>query len=178
MRLTDEQRRIAEDNHNLIYGFLNKNHLDYEEWYDIIAMGYLNAVLKFDPARGSLSTLAYKVMQNQYKMELLRRNRSKHKGNCISLYTPIGDEGMELKDTIADPINLEDQCVARINLDADLRRLKDRQRLMLKMVLDGFSQVEIGQTLQVCKQAVNRTIRGIGRKLKTAASSNNAELGD
>ena len=36
-QLTKEQQELVEKNHNLIYGFANKNKLNIEEYYGILA---------------------------------------------------------------------------------------------------------------------------------------------
>ena len=63
--MTDEQRKMAEQNHNLIYGFLNNNNLDEEEYYGMAAIGLCKAVMSYDHKRGKLSTLANKCMKNE-----------------------------------------------------------------------------------------------------------------
>lgn len=39
-----EKQKLAEDNHKLIYSWLNSRHLNVDEWYDIAALGYMKAV--------------------------------------------------------------------------------------------------------------------------------------
>ena len=45
--LTEEERRFAEEHHNLMYRYMKIHELDPEEWYDILIIPYLNAVKKF-----------------------------------------------------------------------------------------------------------------------------------
>lgn len=40
-RLTEPERAFAEQRHNLIYSFLNSNSLPVNEFYDVVAFGYL-----------------------------------------------------------------------------------------------------------------------------------------
>ena len=47
-KLTEDQRRLVEENHNLIYKVLYDHHLDVDEWYDVAAIGLCKAAL-FDP---------------------------------------------------------------------------------------------------------------------------------
>lgn len=49
-RLTEEQKAFAEENHNLIYTFLHKKNLSFDEYYDVVVMGYLKAVANYDPS--------------------------------------------------------------------------------------------------------------------------------
>ena len=65
--LTPSQQKLAEDNHNLIYSFMNQHHLDYDEYYGDMAEAFCIAVASYDEKKGSLSTLAYHAMNNRLK---------------------------------------------------------------------------------------------------------------
>lgn len=41
IKLNTEQRKLVEDNHDLIYGFMVKYKLDYTVWYDVCAIGFV-----------------------------------------------------------------------------------------------------------------------------------------
>lgn len=45
--LTNEERRFAEDHHDLMYVYMKTHDLDFEEWYDILIIPYLQAVKKY-----------------------------------------------------------------------------------------------------------------------------------
>ena len=45
--LTDEERRFAEEHHDLMYLYMRTHDLDIEEWYDILIIPYLQAVKKY-----------------------------------------------------------------------------------------------------------------------------------
>ena len=40
--LTKEERVFAEENHNLIYGYIRSHQLDIEEWYDILILSLIH----------------------------------------------------------------------------------------------------------------------------------------
>lgn len=42
--LTRKQQKFAEENHNLVYSFLNKKKLNESVFYDVVIFGYLKAV--------------------------------------------------------------------------------------------------------------------------------------
>ena len=165
MKLTDAQRQIAEDNHSLIYGFLRKNHLDVDEWYGIIAIGYLKAVLQWDPDRGKLSTFAFLTMKNSYLQEINRRNRLKRKESCISIHSPICDGDAELGDLLPDPYDLADQCVSRVDLEAALQKLTSDQRRILSMALEDVYQSDIAIVMGISQPAISRTLKKTVRQV-------------
>lgn len=65
--LTPKQQKLAEENHKLIYAFMNKHHLDHDEYYGDMAEAYCIAIAAFDETKGSLSTLVYHAMKNRLR---------------------------------------------------------------------------------------------------------------
>lgn len=47
-KLTEQEKKFAEDNHNLIYGFLHRYRYSIEEWYNVVVFGYLKAVQTYN----------------------------------------------------------------------------------------------------------------------------------
>lgn len=97
-RLTDEQRKLVEDNYNLIFGFLRKIGCLFaytktrsgryvprygsdkrKEWdpdyiqaiFDAAEIGLIKAAKAYDPERGAFSTLAFAAMEGE--LALLKR---------------------------------------------------------------------------------------------------------
>ena len=69
MKLTEEQKKLVEDNHNLIYWFARKKHIDIEEYYDILAQGLCIAAHNYNSSKGSFSAYAYLVMNTEMQKE-------------------------------------------------------------------------------------------------------------
>lgn len=65
--LSPEQRQFAAEQHNLIYAYLKEKGLYHEEYYDIAALGYLQAVKRYltQPAlrQYAFSTIAWSAMR-------------------------------------------------------------------------------------------------------------------
>lgn len=65
--LSPEQRQFAAEQHNLIYAYLKEKGLYHEEYYDIAAIGYLQAVKRYltQPAlrQYAFSTIAWSAMR-------------------------------------------------------------------------------------------------------------------
>ena len=85
--LTDEERKIAEENHNLIYFFINHFNVDIDEYYDIFAIDYIKCVKFWDKDRGKLSTLLCKVFLNTIIKE--KRKKKKKESNMNIFYKII-----------------------------------------------------------------------------------------
>lgn len=68
--LTKEQQKLVEDNHGLIYSFLQSRNLPFDEFYDLAAIGLCTAAIGFDPTKGyEFSTYAYRVMASKILIE-------------------------------------------------------------------------------------------------------------
>ena len=68
-RLTDDQRKLVEDHHDLIYYFMNVNGLtenDVIDWYGEAAVCLCRAAIKFDPKKGvKFRKYAYMAMYSK-----------------------------------------------------------------------------------------------------------------
>ena len=86
-QLNKTQQKLVEDNHNLIYSFMNKNKLSFdavEDWYGTCAVGLCKAALIFNPNKNiAFSTLAYVCMANEMKL-VFRSQEKEIKGEKIS----------------------------------------------------------------------------------------------
>lgn len=56
MKLSDEQVKLVEENHNLIYSFLSSNNFLADDYYDLAAIALCETALHYDPSKGSFST--------------------------------------------------------------------------------------------------------------------------
>lgn len=65
--MTETQRRFAAEHHNLIYAFLHEKGWATEEYYDIAALGFLRAVIRYHTVSGlcryAFSTIAWRAMR-------------------------------------------------------------------------------------------------------------------
>lgn len=72
--LTKEQQKLVEDNHGLIYSFLQSRNLPFDEFYDLAAIGLCAAASGFDPTKGyEFSTYAYKAMASRISVEFRQK---------------------------------------------------------------------------------------------------------
>lgn len=67
--MTDYQKQLVTDNHNLIYRFLQKEKLNMEDWYDLSAIGMCKAAKTFNEGTSKFSTYAFKCMFNEVYSE-------------------------------------------------------------------------------------------------------------
>ncbi len=99
-QLNQTQQKLVEDNHNLIYSFMNKHKLSLnavEDWYGACAEGLCKAAMIYNPDRNvKFNTLAYVCMNNEIKKVLRKTSKEEL---CLSLDYNIS-ENIKLMDCI------------------------------------------------------------------------------
>lgn len=146
--LNEEERKFAEENHNLIYSFLNQYRLPVEEWYGIAALGYLQGVKNYDPNKKSFSAFVYRCMLNAVRMEM-RRNRLRNQwhNGIVSMDITVGHSGeITVKDLIPDKDGVDslveyNEYIRRINT------LPKKVKAVVILLMQGYSQKEISEIL-------------------------------
>lgn len=168
MRLTEEQRKIVEQNHNLIYDFLYKKNLNEEEYYGAAAIGLCNAVIYHNHKRGKLSTLAYKCMMSEVIRCIKHENgKTKIPSKNICSYDVLlnEEENESYKDIIlTDSFNTYEIAEANINYINFLKKLNDKEKFIVKCFESGLNQTEIAKKIEVKPQAVNYRVKKIKNK--------------
>lgn len=170
MRMTDEQRKLVEQNHNLIYDFLYKNELNIEEYYDIAAIGLCNAAIKYDSKKGKFSTLAFKCMKSEVNHHFSYINRKKRiPPSHIYSYDILlsVDEGEynpyinTIFDGNFDTYEIVEKSISYANFS---KELDDREKFIIKCFESGLTQKEIGIKLNISQQAVYQRIKKMRNK--------------
>lgn len=151
MQLSDEQRKMAEENHGLIYGFLKKYGLDVDEYYDICAIALCKAVMAYDPERSkSLSTLAYHAMSNEVVSYWVHQNRMMRRGERYNrslsdvVYRDAIEGDLTLESMLSEPGD-DGQSVYYIAVyNSFMDSLSDKEKFVVELKISGFSFAEIG----------------------------------
>lgn len=161
--LNDEERKFVEENHNLIYSFLRKNNLDIEEYYDLAVFGFIDAVKKYDPSRGTFSNFAYICMLNMIRMEM-RKVRSRNKRiETISLNIEWEKTSMEdllpAPDTV-ESIYLHNEYVERIE------KLPEKLRTVVLLLASGYNQIEIAKRMGYTQAHISRLVAKALKEIK------------
>ena len=76
--LTSDQKKLVEDNHNLIYWFMNRRGLYTDEYYDLMAIALCRAAQDFNEAAGNaFTTYAVKCMEHELSKYWISISRQK-----------------------------------------------------------------------------------------------------
>ena len=170
MKITEKQKQLVEDNHNLIYALLNQYHFSIEEYYDLAAIGLCKAAMTFNDTVANFSTYAYKCMYSIIVCELRKSNRDKRiPKNQILYYEAEVKDGKGDRASFINHIssneNLENDVLLKVVLEKYMSKLDDRGKEILNLLRSGYSQREICKMLNCTWKPVWKIKEGLKKWL-------------
>ena len=165
--LTEKQRNLIEENHSLIYGYLNRKNLEVDDYYDIVAIGLCKAAKNYDLEVGEFSTFAYKCMNNEVKNYLTYIKGVKKVPEELVMSYDISLN--ESDDSMSNAVIRDDVEVEDILIHFDYEKFKNnnlnaRERLIIKYLENGFKQSYIAEELNFTQQYISSVIKNIKKK--------------
>lgn len=176
VRIPEENRKLAEENHNLIYWFLKQYHLDPEEYYDIVALGYCYAAATYNPEKSKFSTYAHVAMH--HKVAMHRRSQSAQKNTAIlySLEFSVSeDETLSLKDMLSERDNDIETFDTLHTIKQYAEKLSSRDKEIFFRKINGAGQQEIAKKVGFSQANVSRILKRINNELKEELYGSNEE---
>lgn len=174
MHLNEEQRKLAEANHDLIYWFMHKYNLcspnAIEDWYGVCAIGLCKAAMMFDETRGAtFSTFASKCMFTE-----MRSSLRKKRINEIHFDPYLWNVYIDEPD--ADFAQDSDEYIDIKNLYLDiLEKLTPKQKAVIIDIFEhDYSQLEVANKRSISRQRVNMIYNDFIKKLRKAYYEGNA----
>lgn len=145
--LTPEQKVFAAQNHDMIFKFLNENHLLEDEYYDVIAFGYLRAVRRFFSDSQlqdySFGTIAWKGMLGALRNYDRVRCGQKHTAKVFSIHTESGEDNLTLREDSARYKDLMTQLEVELLLHDLAKRVSKQQMEIVRMKSHGYNLQDI-----------------------------------
>lgn len=175
--LTEIEKAMAEKHHNYIYSFLHKYHYSIEEFYDIVAIGFLKGIQKYCKRTDlqeqySVTTICMYEMKTAVGHHLDAMNTLKRKptGGIVSLDAEYSkDDNNEGNGAFANCIGInsfEDDVLCNEVVIEILNSLSDRQRQIVTMKLNGYNHTEIHLHLNICMATISKEFKEIKSVLK------------
>lgn len=164
--MTDEQRRLAEANHDLVGAFLRENKLSEEQFYDVVIFGYLCAVQDYccNPVlqRYSFTTLAWKRMRRELAnhRKYLESKRNSY-GVTVSLQEQIC-EGSDLcwEDVLHDDGDILKDLQMELILHELAARLPKREMRIIRRKINGDKMHDIAKAEKLTFRDINTLLAG------------------
>lgn len=158
-----------EDNHNLIYSFLQKYKLSVDDYYGLAAIGLCKAGLTFDVTKSNFSTYAYKCMFNVVMPELRKKTQAKTIPDYQIVYYQAelndnnGGDTASFMNYIPSKENVEDDVIYGLIFDEYISKLKERDMKIFTLSMDGYNQEEIAKEIGCSKQLISKTKKKLAK---------------
>lgn len=164
--MTEEQKKLVEDHHNLIYWLLHKYGLLIDDYYDIVAIGLCKAAIDYNGVDSSFATCAYVYMRTELRNHWQRKASGRRIPDELLIYYDAecnnidGTNGVDrnsfsMLERIGSGVSVEDDVLTKINIENILNRLSDRDKLVFYLLNSGYSQREIGKVVGVSQSYVS-----------------------
>ncbi len=158
--LTRKQQKFAEENHDLVYAFLNQKGLPEETFYDVIIFGYLRAVQKYCDMPSlheyRFSTIAWKHMNRSLSNHYKYLSRPKRNAPTVSFDEPVGSETGLLWEDI---IHCQDELMMELETELLLHMLAaslpSREMRIIHMKIRGDRMHDIAKAEHLTFQQIN-----------------------
>lgn len=167
MKLTEDQKKLVEENHSLIYWFAKKYHIAVEDYYDVLAQGLCMAAYHYNPSKCSFSTYAYLCMNTEMHVEYRKTLRKSEipQGNIFHY-----ENAWQLSDLIPTYEKTEDKVIDKISYENLISLLNDilndKDKEILSYIINGLTMREVAKIEGTSHQAVHNRLKKIREKVK------------
>ena len=131
---------------------------DTDDFYSLANEVFADVIKRYD-YKQSFGGFLYSCLSNRIMTEITKRNREKRKADriCVSLDTPIGDDGcLTIGNIIADGFDTFEEVAKRQGsgkyqdkVERYISRLSNCQVNILNFLIDGFKPNEIQRLLEI-----------------------------
>ena len=172
--MNDFDREVEENMPLVSYVLQKYYHTWNEDMFQIGCVGLIKAVKTFDPSKNvAKSTYYTKCIKNEIDSVNRRNNMKKRSGTTISLNIGIADN-LELQDTLADSINIEEDLIKNETLSLLyelLKELSERDKIIITLSFGLFNnekktQEEIAKIVGINQASISRCVKRILIRLR------------
>ena len=167
MKLTKDQQKLVEKNHNLIYHTIRKCNVKQEDFYDVCAIGLCKAACKYDSNKANFSTFAIRCMVNEIKLQqrkemALIRSCDRCPERLDAVITNSNGDEFTLADFLTTGLSAYDELVTFKLSDI----LTEKELYIAELKYKGYDQSEIGDLLGISQSMVSRHLLKAKNKLR------------
>jgi len=160
--LTEEQRALVEENHNLIYFFLRKHGYSIADFYGAAAEGLCKAAQSYNADKGIFSSWALQAMRFSVSAEC--RKQSRKIENTAPLVSLDAAYSKENPVTLGDAIPGEPSDFSGPEVEDFLRSLSDTERIILVAALEKIPQAQTAARVGTNQPQVSRILKRVREK--------------
>lgn len=146
--LTEMEKRMAEENHNLVYSFLHRHGYSIEEFYNVVIFGYLRGIQVYNRKEDirkkyQLAFICERNMLAETKDYFRSQNSQKRKPMEITVSLDINYAETDNIYNLVAGKSVEDEVLESKQVDEMMENLSEVQRDILKLKLEGYDNKEI-----------------------------------
>ena len=146
--LTEMEKRMAEENHNLVYSFLHRHGYSIEEFYNVVIFGYLRGIQVYNRKEDirkkyQLAFICERNMLAETKDYFRSQNSQKRKPMEITVSLDINYAETDNIYNLVSGKSVEDEVLESKQVDDMMENLSEVQRDILKLKLEGYDNKEI-----------------------------------
>lgn len=148
---TEEEKRLAEKNHDLVYQFLRAHNYSMEDYYNTAVFGYLKGIQKYcryigNGAGNNLDGICWNCMRSEIKSHFKMETAKKRQPS---------------EATIKKIPSAEDEVLVTEILKSVMENLTIRQQNIITLKLLGYSNAEICLLMEMSKSSYYRELENI-----------------
>lgn len=153
-RLTDSEKKFAEENHNLVYGFLHRYKYSIEEYYNVVVFAYLKSVQVYHRRKDLQNKCDFPFISWQYMRSAIGNHfRMENTQKRTAVYGIVSfdsdnDDTENFYNCVGGK-SAEDDVMEKILLEEAMKNLSDVQRKIAELKIDGYNNKEIYLMLQI-----------------------------
>lgn len=167
LKLNDEQRKLVEQNHNLIYSAMTKcgiRRQDFDDYYGFAAIGLCKAAIDYDESKAkSFSTYAYKCMRTEImaydRWRLADKRDERLTVSYNQLMNDLDENEKEYSFLLSDEKNNEKNSNFWLIFGDKIRILNNKDRMIIALKAQGYTIKEIGQVINISAPAVHKRLK-------------------
>lgn len=165
--LTPEEQQFAAENSNMIFDFMKKHNLPFQEFYGMLACRYILSVRDWfsrpELHKWTFATIAYRAMHGTYATWVRQQKKAKNKANLLSLDACIYEDDNNSDDFLStfyqDSFRVDDYVVCKDTLQRAFSKLKPAQKKACAMVAKGYKGVEAAKELSLHQPYVSAAMK-------------------
>lgn len=173
-KLTEEKKKVAEENYGLIFFFMGKRKVpawvDQDDYFSYLTRWYLRSIATYNPGKASLSTYVLKML-GWSRCHYLRRQSENYKKRCVSIHQEDGGDAIHFPVYDDQDRNLKSKEV-KVCLEKLLDAVGPTRRRIFDMHLQGVPLADIARILGVSRQRIDQVIDRSIRVMRAHAEAN------
>lgn len=153
-KLTESEKKFAEENHNLVYGFLHKNGYSIESFYNVVVFGYLKSVQVYHrredlQSKYDFPFIAWQYMRSEIGNNLRMKNGQKRKSEQTVISLDAEYNNMEDFYNVIGGKSAENDVMEKLLVADIMGNLTEVQRKIAELKIDGYSNKEVCLLLEI-----------------------------